>query len=80
MKIHIEIGKLALQGFDYHDHKRISMAIERELARLINENGLATLNSQEHKIANIDAGSFNVPANMNPKTIGEVSKGNWSGL
>jgi hypothetical protein len=65
-----------LHGFEYHNHRRISAAVEQELIRLISENGLK---AKRGKIKdyyyempyNIDAGSFNVLPNMNnPKTIG----------
>ena len=69
---------MVLHGFEYHDHRRISVAIEQELTRLISENGLPKTkgeikdyyyNEMPH---HIDAGSFNISPNMNnnPKSIG----------
>ena len=61
-----------LHGFEYHDHRRISAAIEQELIRLISENGLPKREIKDYYEMpyHIDAGSFNVSANMIPQTIG----------
>ena len=72
---------MVLHGFEYHDHHRISVAIEQELTRLISENGLPKTKRGEIKDDDyyyyykmphhIDAGSFNVLPNRNdPKSIG----------
>lgn len=39
-KIQLEIDNLVLHGFSYHDHRRISLAIEKELSSLIAVKGL----------------------------------------
>jgi hypothetical protein len=70
MKIHIEINELVLHGFDYHDHRRISLALEQELIRLINQNGLPTKLNQTYEKSNFDCGMFNISQNMTPKAIG----------
>ncbi len=64
-----------LHGFEYHNHRRISAAVEQELIRLISENGLPKAKRGEIKDYyempyHVDAGSFNVLPNMIPKTIG----------
>jgi hypothetical protein len=69
MKIHLEIGELVLQGFDFHDHPRIRHAIERELSRLIMESGLPGYRNGA-SIPKIDAGSFDLPKNTEPGVIG----------
>ena len=75
MKINIRIANLVLQGFDYHDHKRINFALEQELTTLIRENGLPSGLSEGAEISQIDAPSFNIPADSNPKIIGsEVAR------
>jgi hypothetical protein len=84
MKIHLAIGELVLHGFEYHDHRRIGIAIEQELATLIRDNGLPGKSStatEEYEIIHINAGSFNAPVNMNPKIIGiEVARSIYRGL
>jgi hypothetical protein len=81
---------LVLHGFKYHDHRRISVAIEQELTRLISENGLPKTKRGEiedyyynNKMRHhIDAGSFNVSPNRNdPKSIGaEIARLIYSSL
>jgi hypothetical protein len=81
MKVNIEIGELVLDGLDYHDHRRISKAIEQELTRLISENGLSKWPTPQNKTPSIDAPSFNAPSNMNPRTIGrETARSIYRGL
>ena len=71
MKTKIEIGTLVLEGFDYHDHIRISGALEQELVRIISKNGLS------EKRTNLQAKptkpmilSFTAPPDLNPRKIG----------
>jgi hypothetical protein len=71
MRIRIKIDELVLHGFNYHDHRRISAAIEGELARLIRENGLPQGMNVAKEIPKIDAGSFNLSDRTNPKAIGD---------
>jgi hypothetical protein len=75
MKIDIRIEKLVLNGFDYHDHRRISAALEQELAILIKKKGLPDRLTQGDEIPLIFAPSFTTPIDMNPRTIGaEVAR------
>jgi len=69
IRIRLEIGELVLQGFNFHDHPRISHSIERELSQLIREHGLPSYTDLTN-IAAIDAGSFNIPKNAGPAVIG----------
>ena len=70
MKIDIKIGKLVLHGFDYHDHRRIKVALERELAYLIKENGFPNGFVHKNEILQVSAPSFKNPKDMNPNKIG----------
>jgi hypothetical protein len=72
MKIQLKIGELVLEGFNYHDHRRIGTAMQLELTRLISKNGLPERerNNLRKVVLLIDAGSFQVPTDMNPRTIG----------
>lgn len=75
MRINIEIERLVLNGFDFHDHKRISAALEQELAWLIRENGLPEGFTQGDKIPIIYPPSFTAPEDMNPRKLGtEVAR------
>lgn len=77
----MEIKELVLHGFDYHDYRRIGVAIEQELSRLIRENGLLQYIVAGSEIPRIDAGSFSLATDMNPKTIGaEVARSIYRGL
>jgi hypothetical protein len=80
MEIRVQIDELVLDGFNYHDHLRIAAAIERELAKMIRERGhdLTHAPQQLHKI---DAGSFKVPSDMNPRLIGAgIARSLYNGL
>jgi len=67
MRIRIEIDRLVLDGFDDHDHRRISSAIKFELNQLTKDMDLSEVKSIE--IPNLDAGSFN-NRGINPQMIG----------
>lgn len=71
MKVHLEIGELVLEGFEYHDHKRIASAMQRELARLISQRGLANAQGVRDRVEGLEGPSFTVPRDRNPRTIGE---------
>ena len=69
MKVHLEIGDLVLEGFNFHDHPRIRNSMEQELSRLIREGGLPS-HTNGATIPKIDAGSFNITKNTEPAVIG----------
>lgn len=69
-KTHIEIGNLVLHGFDFHDHRRISRAVEDELSRLVTEQGLSKLNSNNVLLDSIVVDKINSSAH--PKKIGSA--------
>jgi hypothetical protein len=81
MKINIEIDKLVLEGFEYHDHLDITAAIESHLSRLISENGLfidSSLETRNHQeIQDPETkGSLNISlSNNHPNSIGEQIAG-----
>jgi hypothetical protein len=82
MKIDVQIDELVLEGFDYHDHKRISNAMKIELARLIIENGLDQ-KAVERKdgAANISAPVFQIPMDRNPRMVGnEIARSIFKSL
>lgn len=77
VRVVINIDKLVLEGFDYHDHLRVSRAMEMELARLVNENGPPrTTNAPT-----IDAGAIRVGENLGPRTVGiEIARSVYKSL
>ena len=82
MKIHFEIGELVLQGFDYHDHRKIGLAIEEKLSMLVKENGLLNINRKKYNLLQIDSIPINLSLkNMDPKSVGsEVALSIYRGL
>ena len=70
MNVQIRINKLVLYGFNYHDHRRIGAALERELATIISKNGAGEIQHRPSRISVIDAGSFKVAKDVNPGLIG----------
>jgi hypothetical protein len=67
LKVKINIDRLVLEGFSYHDHLRISRAMEHELVRLVRENGLK---KGAYDLPVVDAGAFNIGQNASPRSIG----------
>lgn len=81
MKIYLQIDELVLDGFDYHDHKRISAAMKLELTRLIAEKGLGKALDRKNDSGQISATSFKVPSDRNPRTIGaEIARSVYRGI
>lgn len=68
VEIHIE--ELVLRGFAGSDHLRIGAAIERELSRLIAQQGMQALPIAPIALDRVDAGSFQLAVSANPQTVG----------
>jgi hypothetical protein len=80
-KIKIEIGEFVLEGFDYHDHGRISAAVQRELALLMTEKGLPDGGAPRQKPSNVSSLTFAIRPGLNPGEIGaEVARSVYKGL
>ncbi len=67
VRVVINIDKLVLEGFDYHDHLRISRAIEQELARLVNENGPL---QKAQGAAAINADTIHIRKSLDLRSVG----------
>lgn len=81
MKFRVNIDELVLEGFDFHDHRRIASALKTELARLIAEDGLYRTTRREAESARISAPSFRVPSDRNPRMIGnEIARSVYKSL
>jgi len=81
IKIQIKIGKLVLNGFDYHDHLRIGSAFEKELSNLITKNGLPEIKNNLNPKSTIDAGSIHVAPSAATKSIAtQLASSVYNGL
>jgi hypothetical protein len=77
LELHIE--ELVLHGFPASDRLRIGDAIERELSRVIEAQGLGLTGPAS--MERLDAGSFKVAANATPRVIGaQVAHNLYRGL
>lgn len=68
VEIHIE--ELVLRGFAASDRLRIGAAIERELSRLIAQQGMQGLPIAPIALDRVDAGSFQLAVSASPQTVG----------
>lgn len=69
-EIKINIGALVLDGFDFHDHVRITSDFNRELHRLIVRNGLNIDDSELNSMQNVNVKNLKITENMKPHFIG----------
>jgi hypothetical protein len=69
-EIKINIGTLVLDGFDFHDHVRITSEFNQELHRLLARNGLKIDNLQSNNIKNIDMKNLRMSSDITSKSIG----------
>ena len=81
MNVELHIEELMLHGFAPGDRHRIGEAVERELQRLLAEQGAPDLLNGSVELERIDAGSFNLDENAKSATIGaQVAEAIYSGL
>jgi hypothetical protein len=81
MNVELHIEELVLHGFAPGDRYRIGEAVERELQRLLAEQGAAQLPGNNVELARIDAGQFNMSPNAKSETIGaQVAQAIYSGM
>lgn len=81
MNIELRIEELALHGFAPGDRYRIAESVERELQRLLAEQGAPALFSAAIDLARIDAGAFDLKPNANSEMIGaQVARAIYSGM
>ncbi|MDX2506087.1 MAG: hypothetical protein QNL62_16640 [Gammaproteobacteria bacterium] len=74
MNINLHIDQLVLHGFDQIDRDQVGLAIQRELTRLIIEQGLPASLNQTNTIGNLNAGEFR-PSVMTAANTGTNSVG-----
>jgi hypothetical protein len=68
VKLHIE--ELVLQGFAPRDRHRIAGAMQLELARLMNENGVTASRENDISLDRLQGGTFRVKAGAKPEATG----------
>ena len=76
-RIEVHIEELVLHGFSPADRLRIGGAVERELARLLQQAGPEALRTREQE--SLDAGSFERSPQATPGAIGEAVAGSVAG-
>jgi hypothetical protein len=70
MGVEIHIEQLVLHGFASADRHRIAAAVERELARLIQKNGLSAPGHARIHLDRVPAGAFQVKPGAKPEATG----------
>lgn len=79
--VEVMIEELVLHGFTPGDRYYIGDAIERELTRLLAEQGLPPHLAHRWDVAGIDAGAFEVSAEARTRGIGaQVAQAVYRGL
>ncbi len=70
--VRVEIGELALDGFDRVDPERVSAAFQAELARLVRERGVPLATDGADRALEALSGLPPLPATTSPKRLGEA--------
>jgi hypothetical protein len=79
-QIEIQIEELVLHGFAPGDRLSIGEAVQRELTRLIVEQGLASLN-HDVEIARVNGGAFDMKPGARSETTGaQIAQNIYRGL
>lgn len=79
VELHIE--DLLLQGFEPWHRYRIAWAVERELGRLLGEDGVPASLAGARRVARLDGGAFEVVAGAAPEAIGaQVARAVYGGV
>jgi hypothetical protein len=79
--VDLRIGELLLDGFTPADRYAIGEAVERELARLLNEQGTPSTVTQEIEIEHLDGGAIELRQSTGSAEIGiELAKAVYGGL
>ena len=79
VELHIE--ELVLRGFAPGDRYRIGEAVERELARLFDEQGVPPSLAQRSGIERLDGGAFEVAHGSKAERVGvQVAQAIYGGL
>ena len=80
-RVELEIEELVLHGFAPGDRHRIAGAIERELARLLGEEGVPAALSRAGSIEQLDGGTFEAKPRAKPESTGaRIARAIYGGL
>ncbi len=81
MNVELHIERLILHGVAPGERYRVGAAVERELARLIEESGLPDQLTQGGARARLDAGSFAIDPGMPADALGAaIARAVYGGL
>ena len=69
-EIKINIGTLVLDGFEFHDHVRITSEFNQELHHLLVKNGIKIGDSKSNNIQNINVRNLRITQNIKSQSIG----------
>ena len=79
--IELHIDKLVLHGFSAGNSHRIGEAVERQLTRILTEQGMPTSLSHGGERPDINGGTFNTATNTHARTIGiKIAQSVYSGF
>ncbi|MDZ4721857.1 MAG: hypothetical protein SH847_25635 [Roseiflexaceae bacterium] len=70
MNIDLQIDELLLHGFAASERTQIAAAVERELSRILTEQGAPLHWAQGSNIALLNGGNFTIAANAGADAIG----------
>lgn len=81
MNIELHIEELVLYGFAPAGRQHIREAVEREVARLLAEQGIPPGLAQGSEMARLDGGAFVVAPGSKPETVGvQIAQAIYRGL
>ena len=69
-EIKINIGTLVLDGFDFHDHVRITSEFNQELHHLLVKNGIKIGDSNSNDMQNINVRNLRITQHLKSQSIG----------
>jgi len=79
VELHIE--ELVLRGFAPGERYGIGEAVERELARLFDEQGVPPSLAQDSEVARLDGGAFEVAHGAKSEAVGaQIAQAIYGGL
>lgn len=80
-RIELHIEELVLHGFAPADRHRIGDAVQRELTRLLTEQGMPASLVQRGEMARLDGGAFEIARGSRSEAIGaQVAQAVYGGL
>lgn len=79
--IELHIEELVLHGFSPHNSADLGAAVEREIVRLLQVQGLPSRLTAEANVERLNAGSFNLHATAGTEVLGQdIAKAVYTGF